>query len=213
MLLSLLALASAAPHAVPSVPETPPPKEPSVTVTEETPPPEAPSRKRIEIRRDNVDLAGAGRLEFVADSAAVMKVLPSTGGTSLVGDAPGGGEIVFDAVGRPIACTAEHSGISEAAENEVCRQILARARFVKASGYALPFEAGRLAFTMRVHRVMAPAHPIRFVPTGKGHALAILDTGKPGLAGCSILDNRFGAADSVAVCKAWIAAGRPGLAG
>lgn len=214
MLLLLLALGAAQPAhaATASAPQKPAASKPGVTVTEGEPPPdEAPPRKRVEIRPDNVDLSGAGWLDFKADSEAVAKAMPGPVVARGLGYR-GGGEIVFAADGKPIRCIPERSGIAARGEEELCRQIMVRARFHPNFGYDQPFEAGRFAFTMRMSEVMAPSRPITFLPAGKGTPLTIVTTGKFGSAGCSIVGNPFSADDAAAVCKAWIAAGRPGLA-
>ncbi len=167
-------------------------------------------RKHIEIKADNVELAGAGRLEFTADAALVIAAMagaPFTRGQASWGE----GEIVFDRAGRTVSCIPGSSGIEARAEEALCSQIKAQARFHNDFGFGLPYDVGRPSFSMRLKPAIAPNKPIAFSPAGKGEAFTLVMTGKVGAAGCSILYNPFGVADSEAVCKAWIAAGRPGL--
>ncbi len=183
--------------------------EPSVSVSESDPL-AAPEPKRVVIGRDNVDLAGAGRLEFTPDAGPVIASLPS-GPYLNVLTSLGEGEIAFNSGGRAIACISGSSGKQGRAMEVLCQQIEARARFRRNDGFALPYEVGRLAFSVRVKQVLAPRKPIALLPPGKGYGLTLVTTGKPGVAGCSILGNPFSAADSEAICQTWISAGRPGL--
>lgn len=209
MAFTLLAMALSAATPPAAEPAKSAKDEPSVSVSESDPLAE-PEPKRVVIGRDNVDLAGAGRLEFTPDAGPVIASLPS-GPYLKVLASLGEGEIAFNSGGRAIACISGSTGMQGRAMEILCRQIEARARFRRNDGYALPYEVGRLAFSVKVRQVLAPRKPIALLPPGKGYDLTLVTTGKPGTAGCSILGNPFSAADSEAICQAWISAGRPGL--
>lgn len=199
--------AAAAPEAKP--PAAAPADKPGVAVSQgELPDTPEIKRKRVVIARDNLDLSGAGTLDFTGDAAPLIAAqLP---------DAPiteGSGVIVFNLAGRAIGCDGESAGPARKAEEALCKQIIARGRFRRHETYEVLTDVARLGFTMQLKQAVAPRRPIVIGPAGRDHPVTVVSTGSPGTAGCSILGNPFSQTDGEAICAAWIKAGRPGLPG
>ncbi|MEI6643016.1 MAG: energy transducer TonB [Novosphingobium sp.] len=211
-----LALAATAPPGTPATAapdEKPPaaavPDKPSVSVTQgELPDTPQIKRKRVVISGDNLDLSGAGTLDFTGDAAPVVAAqLPDEPVTE------GSGVIVFNNAGRAIACDGESGGSARKAEEALCKQIITRARFRRHETYVVMTDVARLGFTMRMQQVLAPRRPIVIGPGGRDYPVTVVATGGAGMPGCSILGNPFSEADRQAICAAWIRAKRPGLPG
>jgi hypothetical protein len=188
MILSALALAAAAPP----------------------PSPSPPSREQVIIGSDNVDLAGAGDLQFYPESDPVLAAMGVT--TFGPGDSElGTARITFNHQGRAVACVPGESaetGSTARGVAALCEQIKAKGEFRRNFGFDLPYDTGQLAVAFWGRTLLTPLDPIAILPAGKGYDVTmVMIDGR-----CQIEGNPFSEWEETEICAAWTRAGRPGFA-
>lgn len=175
------------------------------------PPPDAAAKpaphQQIEIGLDNVDLAGAGELQFYgADTAAVAAAMGSASlpiGSTPLGDA----RITFNYQGRAVGCVPDPHAPQPRAVAELCAEIRKDAQFKRDFGFALPYDTGQLAVSFTARSALNLHVPVAIVPLGRGHDVTLVNTGKL----CALEGKPFESWANDAVCLAWNRAGRPGI--
>ena len=163
----------------------------------------------VDIDESNVDLMGAGRLEFEGDGDAITALVPRAGKPEVRL------QISFNRGGAAIACVSKDVAERARLATALCGQVMQRARFNLRPGFDLPFHQGVLKVVVVIDRMQRPQRPIRFIGvTSVKDSLDILSPG-PGPQGkaCDLYSLTLSVTDREAICAAWLQAGKPGLHG
>lgn len=170
------------------------------------PVPSLPPTKAVEINAENVDLAGAGDLDFEADPAKVppaSTLPPVDEGLPL--------KLWLNGQGRPLQCDPTAGTYPEVAK-AVCTQLMDKAHFTFASGFAQPMSKGFVMIDAHFAPIpkYEPNRPVQFVAPGKGSAIRLsiwpAPDGETPKSRCILMTEDFGLKASIAICDAYLAA-------